>query len=57
MGKQRNKPQMKEQKESPEKELNEMEASNLSHIEFKVMVTRMLNKMKKGYRKHKKRGQ
>ena len=28
-----------------EKELNEMEASNLSDIEFKVMVIRMLKKL------------
>ena len=31
---------MKEQEKSQEKELNEMEASNLSDIEFKVMVIR-----------------
>ena len=30
-----------------EKELNEMEASNLSDIEYKVMVTRMLNCLRK----------
>ena len=38
---------MKEQKNSPEKELNEMEASNLSDTQFNVMVIRMLNSMKK----------
>ena len=38
---------MKEQEESPEKELNEMEVSNLSDTEFKVMVIRILNSMKK----------
>ena len=32
---------MKEHKDSPDKELNEMEASNLSDIEFKVVVIRM----------------
>ena len=47
MGRQRNLPQMKEPENSPEKELNEMEASNLSDIEFKVMVIKMLNSMKK----------
>ena len=47
MGRQRNRPQMKEQEESPEKELNEMEVSNLSDTEFKVMVIRILNSMKK----------
>ena len=31
---------MKKQEEFPEIELNKMEASNLSNIEFKVMVNR-----------------
>ena len=31
--------------DSPVKELNEMEASKLSHIEFKRMVTRMLKEL------------
>ena len=35
-------PQMKEQEKFPEKELNEMEASNLPDIEFKTMIIRML---------------
>ena len=47
MGKQRNRPQMKEQENSPEEELNEMEASNISDIELKVMIIKMLNSMKK----------
>ena len=47
MGRQRNWPQMKEQENSPEKELNEMEASNLSHIELKAMVIKVLNSIKK----------
>ena len=46
MGKQRNRPQMKEQENSPE-ELDEMEESNLSHREFRVMIIRILNSMKK----------
>ena len=37
---------MKEQENSPE-ELNEMEASKLSDIEFKVMIIRMLKSRKK----------
>ena len=45
---------MKEWEKSPEKELNKMEASNLSDIELKVMVTWMLNSMKKRHRNHKK---
>ena len=38
MRKQKNNLQVKENKKSPEKELNEIEANNLSDIEFKVMV-------------------
>ena len=38
---------MKEQEKFPEKELNEMEVSNLSDIEFKGIITRRLNSMKK----------
>ena len=45
-GRQGNKPQMKEQENSPEQELNEMETNNLSDIKFKVMIMRMLNSMK-----------
>ena len=47
MGRQRNRPQMKEQESSPKEELNEMETRNLSDIKFKVMIIRMLNSMKK----------
>ena len=36
---------MKEQKETPEKELNEMEISNLSHAQFKTLVIRMLQEL------------
>ena len=41
MGTQRNRLQMKNQEKSPEKEQNEMEASNLSDIEFRVMIIRI----------------
>ena len=47
MGRQRNKPQRKEQENSPEKELNEKEASDPSDIEFKVIIIKMLDNMKK----------
>ena len=47
MGRQRNKPQRKEQENSPEEELDEMEASNLSNREFRSMIIRILNSMKK----------
>ena len=38
--------QRKEQDKTPEKELNEMEASNLPDAEFKTLVIRMLNELK-----------
>ena len=50
---QRNRPQMKEQENSLE-ELDEMEASNLSDREFRVIIIRILNSMKKRHRNHKK---
>ena len=39
---QRNMVQMKEQIKTPEKELNEMQISNLSDAEFKTLFIRML---------------
>ena len=42
---QRNMAQMKEQIKTPEKELNEMEISNLSGAEFKTLVIRMLKEI------------
>ena len=54
---------MKEQEKSPEKDLNETEASNLPDTESKTMVIRMLkelsenlrdSKNKKGARNHNK---
>ena len=50
MGKQRNNPQWKKKEESSEKKLNETEASNLSDIEFKIMVVRMVNKLSENYK-------
>ena len=48
MGRQRNKFQMKEQENSLEEELiDERESSNLSDREFRVMIMRILNNMKK----------
>ena len=38
---------MKEQQNPPEEELNEREASNLSDIEFRVIIIRIHNRMKK----------
>ena len=37
--------QMKEQIKTPEKELNEMDISNLSEAEFKTLVIRMLRNL------------
>ena len=45
MRRQRNMAQMKEQIKTPEKELNEMEISNLSDAEFKILVIRMLKEL------------
>ena len=46
MGRQRNRPQMKEQENSPE-ELDEMEASHLSYKEFRVMIIKYSTALKK----------
>ena len=46
MRRQRNMAQMKEQIKTPEKELNEMEISNLSDAEFKTLVIRMLGELR-----------
>ena len=45
MKRQGNMAQMKEQIKIPEKELNEMEISNLSHAEFKMLVIRMFKEL------------
>ena len=37
--------QMKEQNQTPEKELSEMEIANLSDAEFKTLVIRMLREL------------
>ena len=37
--------QMKEQNKTPDKELNEMEVTNLSDAEFKTLVIRMLKEL------------
>ena len=42
MRRQRNKAQVKEYIKTPEKEINEMEISNLSDTEFKTLLIRML---------------
>ena len=45
MKRQRNMDQMKGQIKTPEKELNEMETSDLSDAEFKTLVMRMLKEL------------
>ena len=45
MRRQRNMAQMKEQTKTPEKELIEMEISNLSDAEFKTVVIRKLKEL------------
>ena len=46
MRRQRNMVQMKEQINTPEKELNKIGISNLSDAEFKTLVIRMLNELR-----------
>ena len=48
MRRQRNMAQIKEQIKTPEKELNIMEISNLSDVELKTLVIRMLKELR-GY--------
>ena len=45
MRRQRNMAQLKKQIKTPEKELNDMELSNLSDAEFKTLVIRMLKEL------------
>ena len=49
MGRQRNNLQLKGKEESPERVLNEIEASKLSDIEFKTMIIRKLTKFSENY--------
>ena len=51
MGTQRNNPQLKGKEESPERVLNEIQASKLSDIKFKTMVIRKLNELTENYQK------
>ena len=50
MGRQRKNLQSKGMEDSPLKELNEMEVSKLSNIEFKIMVIKMLKKLTDNYK-------
>ena len=45
MRRQRNTVQIKEHIKTPEKELNKMEISNLSDVEFKTLVIRMFKNL------------
>ena len=51
---QKNMAKMKEQIKTPEKELNEMEISNLSDTEFKTLVIRMLKELSEDFNSTKK---
>ena len=51
MERQRNNPQMKGKEEASETMLNEIEASKLSHTEFKAMLIRKLNDLTQNYQK------
>ena len=50
MRRQRKNPQLKGMEDSTLKELNEMELSKLTDIEFKIMVIRMLKEHNDNYR-------
>ena len=47
MRRHRNMPQLKEQNKTPEKELNKMETSNIPDSEFKTLVIKMLNELRR----------
>ena len=49
MGRQRNNPQMKGKEEDSERMLTEIQASQLSGIEFKAVVIRKLNELSENY--------
>ena len=51
MGRQRNNSQSKGKDKSSERVLNEIEATQLSDIEFKTMVIRKLNELSEYYQK------
>ena len=51
MGRQRNNPQVEGKEEASERMLNEIEASQLSNINFKAMVIRKLNEITENYQK------
>ena len=46
--------QMKKQIKTPEKELNQVEISNLSDAEFKTLVIKMLNELSENFNSIKK---
>ena len=54
MRRQRNMAQVKEQIKIPEKELNKIEISNVSDVEFKTLVIRMLKELSKDLKSIKK---
>ena len=54
MKRQRNMAQLQEQKNTPEKELNKMETSNLLDEEFKTLVIRMLSELSENFNSIKK---
>ena len=51
MGRQRNTPKSNVKEESSERMLNEIEASQLSGVEFKTVVIRKLNELTENYQK------
>ena len=54
MRRQRNMTQMKEQIKTPEKDLNKIKTSNLSDVEFKTLVIKMLRELNEDFNSIKK---
>ena len=46
---------MKEQDKTPEKQLNEVEIDNLSEKEFGIMIVKLIQYLRKEWRRYKKR--
>ena len=51
MGRQRNNPQMKGKEEASQRNLNDIETSQLSDTEFKAMVIRKFTELTENYQK------
>ena len=55
MKRQRNMYQMKEQDKTPEKQLNEVQIGNLPEKEFRIMIVKMIQDLRKRMRQRSRR--